>query len=207
MDGERSSVAALRRRERRLRAWQRHVRTAVQLALAEKLHHSANKVEPDNALRGQEKRAGREEAGLETHFGLRAPTPLPRGMRMAHLSEVAGPQRCDRTNETLDSAALSFLLNCALEEKEKEEEERTKREEEQVKNQEEAEEWVALVDERTGKTFYWNDRLSATSWARPGSSSSSLLGKKKVEPLFSGSFLFGVLVLPDEHRIIGFSGR
>ena len=44
MDGERGSGAALRRRERRLRAWQRHVRTAVQLALAEKLHHSANKV-------------------------------------------------------------------------------------------------------------------------------------------------------------------
>ena len=62
MDGERGSGAELRRRERRLRAWQPHVRTAVQLALAEKLHHSANKVESDNALRGQEKRAGREEA-------------------------------------------------------------------------------------------------------------------------------------------------
>ena len=65
-----SAVAALRcaERERRLRAWQRHVRTAVQLALAEKLHHSANKVEPHDALRGQEKNAGREEAGLETHY-------------------------------------------------------------------------------------------------------------------------------------------
>ena len=140
MDGERGSGAALRRRERRLRAWQRHVRTAVQLALAEKFHHSANKVEPDNALRGQEKRAGREEAGL------------------APVSEVAGPQRCDRTlrgtslgapslaapqlaaNETLDSSALSFLLNLALEEKEKEEEERRKKEEEQVKRQEDQEE-------------------------------------------------------------------
>ena len=61
MDGERDSGAAQRRRERRLRAWQRHVRTAVQLALAEKLHHSANKVEPHDALRGQNKRAGREE--------------------------------------------------------------------------------------------------------------------------------------------------
>ena len=140
MDGERGSGAALRRRERRLRAWRRHVRTAVQLALAEKLHHSANKVEPHDVPRGQEKRAGREETGLETHSGLRAPTPLPPGMRPAPLSEVAGQQRCDRTlrgtslaapslaapqlaaNETLDSSALSFLLNCALEEKEKEEE-------------------------------------------------------------------------------------
>ena len=59
---------------RRLRAWQRHVRAAVQLALAEKLHHSANKVEPHNALRGWEKRADWEEAGLETHSGLRAST-------------------------------------------------------------------------------------------------------------------------------------
>ena len=158
MDGERGSGAALRRRERRQRAWQRHVRTAVQLALAAKLHHSANKVEPHDALRGQEKRAGREEAGLETHSGLRAPTPLPPEMRPAPLSEVAGAQRCDRTvrgtslgapslaapqlaaNETLDSAALSFLLNRALEEKEKEEEERVKREEEQVKRQEDQEE-------------------------------------------------------------------
>ena len=128
------------------------------LALAEKLHHSANKVEPHDAPRGQEKRAGREEAGLETHSGLRAPTPLPQGMRLAPLSEVAGPQRCNRTvrgnslgapslaapqlaaNETLDSAALSFFLNRALEEKEKEEEERVKREEEQVKRQEDQEE-------------------------------------------------------------------
>ena len=51
MDGERGSGAALRRRERRLNAWQRHVRTAVQPALAEKVHHSANKVEPHDAPR------------------------------------------------------------------------------------------------------------------------------------------------------------
>ena len=62
---------AQRRRERRLRAWQRHVRTAVQLALAEKLHHSANKVEPHDALRGQNKRAGREEVENVTRGGLR----------------------------------------------------------------------------------------------------------------------------------------
>ena len=54
MDGERSSGAALRRRERRLRAWQRHVRTAVQLALAEKLHHSAGPVEQHRSPRRQE---------------------------------------------------------------------------------------------------------------------------------------------------------
>ena len=112
-----------------------------------------------------------------------------RGTSLAAPS-LAAPQLA--ANDSLDSAALSFLLNRALEEKEKEEEERTKREEEQVKRQEEAEEsefldqlratarqWVAMVDERTGKAFYWNDRLSATSWTRPDSSSSSLPGRKR----------------------------
>ena len=63
------------------------MRSAVQLALAEKFHHSANKVEPDNALQGQEKRAGRDVAGLESHSGLRAPTPLPPGTRPEPLEE------------------------------------------------------------------------------------------------------------------------
>ena len=84
MDGERDSGAAQRRRERRLRAWQRHVRTAVQLALAEKLHHSANKVEPHDALRGQNKRAGREEVEHEQHDG-------PTGTGVS-TSEGAAPQ-------------------------------------------------------------------------------------------------------------------
>ena len=35
------------------RAWQRHVRTAVQLALAEKLHYSAGPVEQHDALEEQ----------------------------------------------------------------------------------------------------------------------------------------------------------
>ena len=117
------------------------------MELATALHHSAQRPRPVVV-------EPREEAGHETYCGLRAPMPLPPGTRPAPLSEVAGPQRCDRTvrgtslgapplaapqlaaNETLDSAALSFLLNRALEEKEKEEEERVKREEEQVKRQE-----------------------------------------------------------------------
>ena len=50
--------------------------------------------EQGGTSRGQEKRAGREEAGLETHSGLGAPTPVPPGMRPAPLSEVARPPRC-----------------------------------------------------------------------------------------------------------------
>ena len=88
-DGDRGSGAALRRRERRTRAWQRHVRTAVQLALAEKLHHSANKVEPHNALRGQNKRAGGEEDALWS-AGTDAPAS---GDAAGTLSEATGPQR------------------------------------------------------------------------------------------------------------------
>ena len=141
LNGERGSGAALRRRERRLRAWQRHVRTAVQLALAEKLHHSANKVELDNALGGQEKRAGREEAGLETHSGLRAPTPLPPETRPEPLEEplhwfilgleasLSLPVLADRAADGVDSSSLLFLTASALEARREEEEERRTREE------------------------------------------------------------------------------
>ena len=112
MDGERGSGPALRRRERRLRAWQRHVRTAVQLAFAEKLHHSANKVEPHDALRGQERRAGREEAGLETHSGLRAPTPLPPGVRPHSARHLAGSSVIGRpaARSQRNSRLLSSVL-------------------------------------------------------------------------------------------------
>ena len=51
MDVARVTGSAQRRRARRLRAWQRHVRTAVQLALADHLHQSANRVERDAAPR------------------------------------------------------------------------------------------------------------------------------------------------------------
>ena len=142
MDGERGSGAALRRRERRLRAWQRHVRTAVQLALAEKLHHSANKVELHDALRGQNKRAGREEVENATHDGLRAQKSPPPGVRPGCLSDP-GPQRSDRTvrhsageapslllpsladaaADVVDHSSLAFLLKASLSQRRKEEEE------------------------------------------------------------------------------------
>ena len=73
-----------------------NVRTAVQLALAENLHCSANKVEMDNALRGQSKRAGREEVEYEKHAGLRAQKTPPPGERPGILAEP-GSQRSDRT--------------------------------------------------------------------------------------------------------------
>ena len=138
MDGDRGSSGALRRRERHLRAWQGHVLAAVQLA---------HKVEPRNAPRGQEKRAGR---GPETHFGSRHRRPYLRGCGRHLCLRCPGSMRCDRTvhgtslgapslalpqlaaDETLDSTALSYLLSRTLEQKRmKEEEEKRKKEEEQ----------------------------------------------------------------------------
>ena len=88
-------------------------------------------MEQDAALRGQTARASGLEMESFPHCplrGLRNPSPS------GELPSLATPQFA--ANETLDSAALTFLLNRALEEK-KEEEERKKREEEQRKVMEE----------------------------------------------------------------------
>ena len=66
-----------------LRPFLRHEELSVKMARA--LHHSA---QPSGPV---------VEAGHETYYGLRAPMPLPPGMRPAPLSEVGGPQRSDRT--------------------------------------------------------------------------------------------------------------
>ena len=65
------------RRERRLRSWAKHERMTVAMALAEQLHHGANRVEWDAALRRQTTRA-REEEVREKHHALRGQTDLSR---------------------------------------------------------------------------------------------------------------------------------
>ena len=62
--------AAKRRRDRRLRAWHRHVRTTVAMELATALHHSTQRVE-----------APREGVEHEKHVGLRAQKPPLPGTR------------------------------------------------------------------------------------------------------------------------------
>ena len=187
MDGERGSGAALRRRERRLRAWQRHVRTAVQLALAVKLHHSANKVEPHDALRGQNKRAGREEVEHATHYGPRAQKTPPPAERPGILAEP-GLQRSDRTvrrssgdglpqlvtpslastaSEAVDSATLAFLLSQSL---------AAKKHEEQKQREEEARKVLAEWRRRRRKL---NDEFMALL----NLSSRSPLQQKRMEEL------------------------
>ena len=89
--GDGASGAAKRRRERRLRSWWRHEAQSVQAAVVSALHHSRDVGPAKNeALRGQTTEV--EEAGLVTHSRLRAPPPLPPGMRPALLSAVSGPQ-------------------------------------------------------------------------------------------------------------------
>ena len=100
MAGITGSGAAKRRRGRQLRAVHQHEQLSVNMALETALHHSA---EPAGPVVG----GLREEAGHETHSGLRAPTPMPPGEWPAPLSEVAGPQRSDRTVRH-SSGALSF---------------------------------------------------------------------------------------------------
>ena len=145
--------AAKRRRERRLRSWWRHEAQSVQAAVVSALHHSRD-VGPATykAPRGQKKTAEVEEAGLESHSGLRAPTPLPPGMRPEPLAEprhwfipglealcpddggapsLSLPSLADRAAEVVDSSSLRFLTASALEARRKEEEERRKVEEQE----------------------------------------------------------------------------
>ena len=69
------------------------MRTAVQLALAEKLNHSSGPVEQDDALRRQKnarvRKEGEEQCTYDALQGLSAPLP---GTRPAPLLEVAGLQ-------------------------------------------------------------------------------------------------------------------
>ena len=135
MDGERSSGAAQRRRECRQRAWQRHVRTAVQLALAEKLHHSAGPVEQHDAPRRQKNTRVRQEGEEHgTYDGPRGPAPLPevarlQGRPVAPLSPGAGvpslasPPLAGAAGEVVDSSALAFLAARAVQVREEEAEE------------------------------------------------------------------------------------
>ena len=129
---------AQRRRQRRLRSWWRHEQQSIAAALATVMHHTANG-------------AAEEEVEYDPHYAPRGQkTPAP-GERPAPLSEVAGPQRSDRTVRTpreeapllvmpslrgadgVDGTTVSFLLaeNLELQKKKEEKERRWKREEAQ----------------------------------------------------------------------------
>ena len=83
-----ATEAAMRRRQRRLRAWARHERLSIAMALATVEHHSYGPT-ANAAPRGQTTgTSAREGEVREQHYGLRAQKrPLP-GMRPAPLLEV-----------------------------------------------------------------------------------------------------------------------
>ena len=91
--GDGAGGAARRRRERRLRSWWKHDQQSVKPAVFSALHHSRDVGSAQHeAPRGQKKTTEEEEAGLETHLGLRAPTLLPPRIRPASLAEPPGAQ-------------------------------------------------------------------------------------------------------------------
>ena len=141
--------AAQRRRQRRLRSWWRHEQQSIAAALATVMHHSSGKVHTANGVSRSQKPATRaeEEVEYEPHYALRGQKTPPPGERPAPLSEVAGPQRSDRTvrhsageapllvvpslrgADGVDGTTVSFLLaeNLKLQKKEEEEKERRRK--------------------------------------------------------------------------------
>ena len=61
MDGARVTGAAMRRQERRLCSWANHERLSIAMALAEKLHHSAQKVMEQHVFPREQEKASAGE--------------------------------------------------------------------------------------------------------------------------------------------------
>ena len=140
--------AAQRCRQRRLRSWWRHEQQSIAAALAAVMHHSSGKVHTANGAPRSQKLATRaeEEVEYEPHYALRGQKTPPPGERPAPLSEVAAPQRSDRTvrhsagdapllvvpalrgDDGVDGTTLRFLLEQNLSLKKNQEEEEKERE-------------------------------------------------------------------------------
>ena len=108
--------AAKRRRERRLRSWAKHERQTVAMALAEALHHSAPRRQKLGRAGVPEDPGPRRETEHEQHAAQRGPKPPSLGVPL-----VAAPLLAAPAADCVDEAALSFLLQRALEDKRKEE--------------------------------------------------------------------------------------
>ena len=97
-DGDGGTGSARRRRQRRLRSFLRHERMAVAMALAERLHHSANVTD----LRKKEEVEQVWYSALRGQKTARAGGGLP-----APLSEVAGRQ------EVLVRHVVEHMARCS----------------------------------------------------------------------------------------------
>ena len=83
---EHAAGAAKRRRERRLRQWQRHERLTVAMALAEATHHAApRRQKPVSATREVEEQV--------THVGLRAQGDSSTGRAAGHPSGALAAEK------------------------------------------------------------------------------------------------------------------
>ena len=195
--------SARRRRDRQFRAFRRHERLTVRMELPAALHHSAQPtgpvVEEPREVEAQHTHAaprGQKEPPPGTRPGvLQDPEPqlldAVLAYRAAGEPSVATPLLAAPAAEGVDEAALSFLLQRALEDKRKEEqlakEKEEEEEEEEVRDAEEQvllqeverREWVQAVDERSGQTYFCNCRTRATRWTLPSSSSSGMRRRKR----------------------------
>ena len=121
--GERAGAA--RRRERRLRSWAKHERLSVAMALAEKLHHSAQKVVEQHVVPREQKTASAREgeeykkkALYEAPRGQKTPLPGTRTVSTAPVPQVVLP---DLGGEVVHDATLvAFLVRQTLLEREEE---------------------------------------------------------------------------------------
>ena len=157
--------AAKRRRERRLRQWQRHERMTVAMAVAEAAHHSAPR-------RQNTATAIREEVVHDAYDGLRAQKTPPPEVRPGSLVDP-GPQRSDRSlrrssvltpllavpvlagGDGVDGTALSFLVRRAVEDRKREKEEEEK---EQARKMKEAQDKADL--ELAKRDPWWAQHLA-----------------------------------------------
>ena len=125
MDGARVSGAAMRRRERRLRSWAKHERLSIAMALAEKLHHSAQPVMEQHVVPRELKKASAREgeeykknALYEALRGQKTPLPGVRTVSTAPVPQVALP---DLGGDVVhDDTLVAFLVRQTLLEKEEE---------------------------------------------------------------------------------------
>ena len=174
--------SAMRRRERQLRAWHRHVRMTVAMELATALHHSAQRVEaPSEGVEG------------ETNDAPRRPKPPLPGKRPGVLldpepvqvvdavtSYVAAPGPSSlvpqlAANDALDNATLKFLVARALQDRREQEEEQRKREEEEKakKEKEMKESWQQFIDQIRANARREKERLDS------GGASSDIFRRKR----------------------------
>ena len=129
--------AARRRRERRLRSWLKHERLTVAMALAECLHHSAQRPEKARA------REVEEQDQHEASRRQKAPPPEKRGRSLL--------RRCPSRRHT--GVGFELVLDPVVPQLGREDERQV------------ADERVELVAEHTGKTCFWNPVSNTTSWS------------------------------------------